>query len=59
MAKVELSETLQAVVESMNVFLDYREILWHKNPDDKIALMQYLDTQNGTAVKSKLSDYKD
>jgi len=59
MAKVELSESLQAIVKSMNVFLDYRERYYGiKAQDEKIALMGYVDSRNGTAIKSKLSDYR-
>lgn len=43
----------------MNVFLDYRERYYGtKAQDDKIALVQFLDANNGTAIKRKLSDYK-
>ena len=59
MAKVELSESLQAIVKSMNVFLDYRERYYGiKAKDEKITLMGYLDSNNGTSIKSKLSAYR-
>jgi hypothetical protein len=43
----------------MNVFLNYRERYYGiKARDDKIALAQIPGANNGTAIKSKLSDYK-
>jgi hypothetical protein len=59
MGKVGLSESLRETVESMNVFLNYRERYYGiKAKDEKQMLAGYLYANNGTAIKSKLSDYK-
>jgi hypothetical protein len=46
-------------VESMNVFLDYREKYFGVNAEpDKNLLVSYLNSNNGTGVKAKLTEYK-
>jgi len=50
---------LQAVLKSMNVFLDYREKYYGiKAVDEKSLLAGYLTANNGTAIKAKLTEYK-
>ncbi len=57
--KVSQSDTLQAAVKSMNVFLDYREKYYGvAAATDKNLLSGYLIANNGTAVKAKLTEYK-
>ncbi len=57
--KVTQSDTLQAVVKSMNVFLDYREKYYGVTAaTDKNLLSGYLIANNGTAIKAKLTEYK-
>ena len=57
--KVESSEALQTIVKSMNVFLDYREKYYDISAkSEKELLSGYLEARNGTAIKSKLAEYK-
>jgi len=57
--KVSQSDTLQAVVKSMSVFLDYREKYYGVAAStDKNLLSGYLTANNGTAIKAKLTEYK-
>ncbi len=57
--KVESSETLQTIVKSMNVFLDYREKYYNISAkSEKELLLGYLEARNGTAIKNKLTEYK-
>jgi hypothetical protein len=43
----------------MNIFLDYREKYYEtKAADEKNLLAGYLNTNNGTAIKAKLTEYK-
>ncbi len=43
----------------MNVFLDYREKYYGiKAVDEKSLLAGYLTANNGTAIKAKLTEYK-
>ncbi len=58
--KVELKKALQESVDHMNVFLDYREKYYGiKASDEKQVLWGYLQANNGTAIKNKLTEYKD
>jgi len=57
--KVSQGDTLQAVVKSMNVFLDYREKYYGVAASkDKNLLAGYLTANNGTTIKAKLTEYK-
>jgi hypothetical protein len=59
MGKVESSEALQTIVKSMGVFLDYREKYYNIiAKSEKELLSGYLEARNGTAIKSKLTEYK-
>ena len=59
MGKVGLYETLDTVVKSLGVFLDYRERYYGiKAKDEKIVLMELLDKKDGTSIKNRLSTYK-
>ena len=50
----------QESVKSMTVFLDYREKYYGmKAADEKNLLASYSNTNNGTAIKAKLKEYKD
>ena len=58
--KVEEKQVYQESVESMTVFLDYREKYYNlKAADEKNLLAGYLNTNNGTGIKAKLKEYKD
>ncbi|MDH4163508.1 MAG: hypothetical protein OEW15_12570, partial [Nitrospirota bacterium] len=53
-------EVYQQAVKSMNIFLDYREKYYRTEAvDEKNLLAVYLDTNNGTGIKTKLKEYKD
>ncbi len=57
--KVEEKQTYQETVKSMNIFLDYREKYYGiKAADEKNLLAGYLNANNGTAIKAKLTEYK-
>ncbi len=57
--KVKQTDAIQAAVKSMNVFLDYREKYYGiKAADEKNLLAGYLNTNNGTSIKVKLTEYK-
>jgi hypothetical protein len=59
MSKAELTEALQAIVKSMNVFLDYREQYYNiSGKEEKELLSKYLEANDGTAIKNKLTEYK-
>jgi hypothetical protein len=59
MGKVPLDETLDSVVKSMGIFLDYRERYYGiKSKDEKIALLTSLNQRDGTSIKNRLSTYK-
>jgi len=59
MGKVELHEALQAIVKSMNVFLDYREKYYNISAKgEKELLSKYLEANDGTSIKKKLTEYK-
>ena len=59
LGKVQQSDAFQAAVKRMNIFLDYRE-KYHgiKAVDEKNLLASYLNTGNGTGIKTKLSEFK-
>ncbi len=57
--KAEEKQVYQESVKSMNIFLDYREKYFGvKAMDDKNLLAGYLNTNNGTGIKTKLTEYK-
>jgi hypothetical protein len=57
--KAQQTQVLQESVKSMNVFLDYREKYYGiKAAAEKNLLAGYLNTNNGTAIKVKLTEYK-
>lgn len=59
MGKVDLDETLESVVKSMVVFLDYREKYYGiKARDEKVALLTSLNQKDGTSIRNKLATYK-
>lgn len=59
LGKAQQNQVFQESVNSMNVFLDYREKYFGiKAADDKILLAAYLSKNNGTGIKSKLAAYK-
>jgi hypothetical protein len=59
LGKVQQSQVFQESVESMNIFLDYREKYYGlKAADEKNLLAGYLNANNGTAIKAKLTEYK-
>jgi hypothetical protein len=59
LGKVEFDSILREVVNHMFVFLDYREKYYGiKARDEKIKLIGYLDSKDGTAIKNKLAEYK-
>jgi hypothetical protein len=57
--KAEERQVYQESVESMNIFLDYREKYFAmKAADEKNLLAGYLYANNGTGIKAKLTEYK-
>lgn len=47
-------------VESMNIFLDYRQKYFGVNAgDDKVLLANYLNSNNSAGIKSKLTEYRE
>ncbi|GBE54828.1 MAG TPA: hypothetical protein ENG83_02105 [Nitrospirae bacterium] len=57
--KAELNKVLRESVDSMNVFLDYREKYYGISAtDEKKLLGEYLQANDGTAIKNKLAEYK-
>jgi hypothetical protein len=57
--KAEEKQVYQEAVKSMNIFLDYREKYYGmKAADEKNLLAGYLNTNNGTGIKTKLDEYK-
>lgn len=59
LGKAELNKVLQESVDHMNKFLDYREKYYGISAtNEKKALWEYLQANNGTAIKNKLSEYK-
>jgi hypothetical protein len=57
--KAEGTQVYQESIKSMNVFLDYREKYYGlKAATEKNLLAGYLNTNNGTAIKVKLTEYK-
>lgn len=59
LGKAELSKVLQESVDHMNVFLDYREKYYGISAtNEKKALWEYLQANNGTGIKNKLTEYK-
>ncbi|MDH4164630.1 MAG: hypothetical protein OEW15_18360 [Nitrospirota bacterium] len=58
--KIEDKEVYQQAVKSMNIFLDYREKYYRTEAvDEKNLIAVYLDTNNGTGIKTKLKEYKE
>ena len=59
LGKVQESQTLQESVKSMNIFLDYREKYYViAAANEKNLLAGYLSTNNGTGIRTKLTEYK-
>ena len=59
LGKAEQKPVLQHTVDSMEVFLDYREKYYGiKASTEKQLLWKYLTSNNGTAIKNKLAEYK-
>ena len=57
--KAELNETLESVNKHMKIFLDYREKYYDiKASEEKGILWGYLEKKDGTAMKNKLTEYK-
>lgn len=57
--KAQQGQVLQESIKSMNIFLDYREKYYGiKAADEKNLLSGYLNTNNGTGIKAKLTEYK-
>jgi hypothetical protein len=57
--KVDEKKTYEGSVKSMTVFLDYREKYYGINAMDEEDLLEsYLRSNNGTGIKSKLTEYK-
>lgn len=57
--KTDQKMTLEEVVKSMNVFLDYREKYYGvKAAGEKNLLAGYLSTSSETNIKAKLQEYK-
>jgi hypothetical protein len=57
--KAEEKQVYQECVKSMNVFHDYREKYYSiKAIDEKNLLAGYLNSNNGTGIKTKLTEYK-
>jgi hypothetical protein len=57
--KTDQKTVIQNAVKSMNIFLDYREKYFGISAtDDKNLLAGYLNGNDGTSIKNKLSDYK-
>jgi len=58
--KAEEKQVYQEAVKSMTIFLNYREKYYGlKAADEKNLLAGYLNTNNGTGIKAKLTEYKD
>lgn len=58
--KAEQKTVLQNTVDSMQVFLSYRQKYYGIDAlEDKKALSNYLLQNNGTAIRNKLKEYKD
>jgi len=58
--KVEEKQVYQESVKSMSIFIDYREKYYGlKAVDEKNIIAGYLNTNNGTGIKAKLTEYKD
>jgi len=59
LGKAEQKAVLQNTVDSMQVFLNYREKYYGiAAKDDKNLLSNYLMQNNGTGIKNKLKEYK-
>lgn len=59
LGKVQQNEVFQQAVKSMKIFLDYREKYFGlKAADEKNLLASYLNTNNGSSIKAKLTEYK-
>jgi hypothetical protein len=59
LGKVQQTDAFQAAAKSMNIFLDYREKYYGiKAADEKNLLAGYLNKNDGTSIKNKLTEYK-
>lgn len=59
LGKAEQKAVLQHTVDSMKVFLDYREKYYGVSAkSEKQLLWKYMIENNGTAIKNKLEEYK-
>ncbi len=59
LGKVQQNQVFQEAIKSMNVFLDYREKYYGiKVAAEKNLLASYLNTNNGTGIKAKFTEYK-
>ena len=57
--KTDQKTALDAIVKSMNVFLDYREKYYGiKAADEKNLIEGYLYSDNSTGITTKLTEYK-
>lgn len=57
--KAEEKDVYRESVKSISIFLDYREKYYGiKAADEKNILASYLNTNNGTGIKAKLTEYK-
>jgi hypothetical protein len=59
LGKAEQKDVLEKSVKNMEVFLNYREKYYGiASASEKQLLWEYLNTNNGTAIKNKLTEYK-
>ena len=59
LGKVDEKQVYQESVKSMNIFLDYREKYYGMAAaPEKNFLAGYLNTNNGTGIRTKLTEYK-
>ncbi len=59
LGKVSQTDMLQALVKNMTIFLNYRQKYFGVSATDDIAAINtYLFNNDGTSIKSKLTDYK-
>ena len=57
--KAEEKDVYREAVKSMIIFLNYREKYFSiKAADEKYLLESYLNTNNGTGIKTKLTEYR-
>ncbi len=56
---IEIRAALQAVLKSLDTFLDYREKYYNVNSkDDKIVIDDYMNQNDERSIRSKLAEYK-